>query len=358
MVPPDIAPPEPGREPKGFLPDFCRIPMVFGVLVTAELLAIMLALASPSPMEGFWERLGPLSLFIQLIALAGSALLCLLRPLLARLKDPAAALVSWLLLMGVTALVSWAAHELLPWGSGPLFPAGGLGGLMVRSLGVCAIVSILLLRYLYLHSLWRRQVEAEAEARFQKLQARIRPHFLFNSLNTIANLIHTDADLAEDLLQDLADLFRAALGKGGDTASLAQEIELSRRYLHLEKQRLGERMSVEWDVEDLPADAPLPPLLLQPLVENAVYHGIQPSRAPGVIRIGGRYRRGQVNLSVRNTLPGEPERAPRREGNRMALDNVRQRLAAMYPGTGRVVEARIEGDYQVRLVFPYPRRER
>jgi len=274
------------------------------------------------------------------------------------MKDAAAAFIAWLLLLGVTALVSWAAYELLPWGAGHLFPADGLGGLLARSLGICAIVGILLLRYLYLHAMWRRQVQAEAEARLQKLQARIRPHFLFNSLNTIANLIHTDAQLAEDLLQDLADLFRSALGRGGETATLADEIELSRRYLHIEKQRLGERMSVEWDIEELPGDALLPPLILQPLVENAVYHGIQPSRKPGVIRIGGRYRRGQVNLSVRNTLPDEPKGDLHTGGSQMAMDNVRQRLAAMYPGTGRVIEARVEGDYQVRMVFPYPWRER
>jgi two-component system sensor histidine kinase AlgZ len=200
-------------------------------------------------------------------------------------------------------------------------------------------------------------VEAEAEARLQKLQARIRPHFLFNSLNTIANLVHTDAELAEELLQDLADLFRAALGRDGGTAALAAELELSRRYLHLERQRLGERLRVEWDVDDLPGEALLPPLSLQPLVENAVYHGIQPSRRPGLIRISGRYRRGQVNLSVRNSLPEAGAADKRPAGNRMAMDNVRQRLTAMYPGAARLIEARVEGDYQVRLVFPHPWRE-
>ena len=180
----------------------------------------------------------------------------------------------------------------------------------MRSLGLCAIVAALLLRYLYLHYLWRRQVEAEAQARFEKLQARIRPHFLFNSINTIANLTHTDPGLAEELLQDLADLFRAALGKSGERATLEEELELSRRYLHIEKQRLGERMEILWDVEELPGDAALPPLILQPLVENAVYHGIQPARRPGVIRIGGRYRRGRVNLSVRNSLPEDPPSGP------------------------------------------------
>lgn len=350
------SPPRP--RPTGFLPDFCRIPLVFGVLLTAELLAILMALASSAPIAGFWERLGPLSLYIQVIALAGSALLCLLRTPLGGLADRLAIPIAWVLLLAVTAAVSWAASWLIPWEATGLFPSDGRAGLLVRSLGITAIVGILLLRYLYLHALWRRQVEAEAEAHFQALQARIRPHFLFNSLNTIANLIHSDPRLAEDLLADLADLFRAALAKGEARTTLAEELELSRRYLHIEQQRLGERMNLEWDVEELPGDAALPPLILQPLMENAVYHGLAPSREPGVIRIGGRYRRGQVNLSVRNTLPADPQQDRDAGGNRMAMDNVRQRLAAMYPGAGRVVEARIEGDYQVRLVFPYPWRER
>jgi two-component system sensor histidine kinase AlgZ len=332
--------------------------MVLGVLLTAELLAVILALASPNPLAGFWERLGPLSLFIQIIALGGSAVLCVLRPVLGRLRGWAEGLVAWILLLGLTALLSWVAHELVAGNASPLFPEDELAGLLVRSVGICAVVGALLLRYVYLHHQWRRQVQAEADAHFEKLQARIRPHFLFNSLNTIASLIHTNANLAEELLQDLADLFRAALGRDGKTATLAEEIELARRYLHIEKQRLGERMSVEWDVEELPSDALLPPLILQPLAENAVYHGIQPSRRGGRIRIGGRYRRGQVNLSVRNTLPEDLKSAGTATGSRMAMNNVRQRLAAMYPGTGRVIEARIEGDYQVRLVFPYPWRER
>jgi two-component system sensor histidine kinase AlgZ len=342
----------------GFLPDFCRLPMVLGVLLTAQLLAIALALASPESLAGFWERLGPLSMHIQVIALSGSALLCLLRPLLGRLDDRMAAVIAWVLLLAVTALLSWTAVRVVPAGSERLFPVDGLAGLMVRSLGLCAIVSALLLRYLYLHYLWRKQVEAEADARFQKLQARIRPHFLFNSINTIASLIHTEPRLAEDLLQDLADLFRATLATGGENTTLEAELELSSRYLHIEKQRLGERMEVLWDLEDLPGDAALPPLILQPLVENAVYHGVQPARRPGVIRITGRYRRGQVNLSVRNSLPEDPSRDRHTGGSRIAMDNVRQRLAAMYPGAARVIESRIEGDYQVRLAFPYPWRER
>jgi two-component system sensor histidine kinase AlgZ len=342
---------------KGFLPDFCSLPLVLGVLLTGQLLAIVLVLASGAPVSDFWERLGPLSLYVQIIALAGSAVLCALRYPLSRLDSRLSAVVAWLVLLGVAALVAWLVHLILPASGAGLLPAGEFPGLMMRSLGICAIVGALLLRYLYLHNLWRRQVEAEADARLEKLQARIRPHFLFNSINTIANLTHKDPLLAEELLQDLADLFRASLGKERVT-TLADELELSKRYLHIEGQRLGGRLNLDWDLDELPGDARLPPLILQPLVENAVHHGIAPSRSPGLIRITGRYRRGRVNLSVRNSLPDEAESEGRTEGNRMAMENVRQRLAAMYPGSGQVIESRIEGDYQVRLVFPYPWRDR
>lgn len=346
-----------GSTPRGFLPDFCAIPLVLGVLLTAELLAIVLMLASIGPGPGFWGPLGLLSLYVQIIALTGATLLCLLRPLLARLDSRLTALICWVVLLVVTAGVNWGTYLSMPENGAGLLPAEGLPGLMDRSLGICAIVVALLLHYLYLHHLWRQQVEAEANARFQELQARIRPHFLFNSINTIANLTHKDPQLAEVLLQDLADLFRAAMGNQRE-ATLSDELELVRHYLRIEGQRLGERLHVEWDLEELPGDAALPQLTLQPLVENAVYHGIQPAREPGLIRITGRYRRGRVNLSVRNSLPAQTDRPPPTQGNRMALDNVRQRLTAMYPEVGRVIEARVEGDFQVRLVIPYPRRER
>jgi two-component system sensor histidine kinase AlgZ len=339
-----------------FLPDFCRFPVVMGTILTSQLLGITLALAAPLNGPSFWERLVLLSALVLAIALLGSATLCATRPLLVRLGDRTAAVLAWALLVVIAALVTWGAFHLAPLPMrGDLFPGEDLDALMLRSLGISAILGAMVLRYLYLHHMWRLQVEAEAEARFQKLQARIRPHFLFNSMNTIANLTQTDPGLAEEVVQDLADLFRATLSEAHETSTLAKELELAYRYLNIEKQRLGERLQVLWDVEELPGDAPLPPLILQPLVENAVYHGIAPSRRPGLIQISGRYREGRVNLSVRNSLPGENEQANRHtRGNHMALDNVKQRMAAMFEGEAQVIIARVEGDYQVRLIFPYP----
>ncbi len=174
-------------------------------------------------------------------------------------------------------------------------------------------------------------------------------------MNTIANLTQTNLRVAEEVVQDLADLFPATLANPDETSPLSKELELAYRYLNIEKQRLGERLQVLWDVEDLPGDAILPPLILQPLVENAVYHGIATSRRPRLIRISGRYRRAQVNLSVPNTLPDDNEPGDRHtSGNHMALDNVKQHMAGMFEGEARVIISRIEGDYQVRLAFPYP----
>jgi two-component system, LytTR family, sensor histidine kinase AlgZ len=340
----------------GFLPNFCRWPMVMGTVLAAQLLGITLTLASPHPLAEFWERLAPVSFLVLAIALVSSALLCGLRPALRRLDDRVAALVAWVILVATAGAATWAAYTLIP----EPFHTGLYSGqdpmeLMVRSIGISAILGGMLLRYLYLHHMWRLQVEAEAEARFQKLQARIRPHFLFNSMNTIANLTQTNPRVAEEVVQDLADLFRATLADASTASTLAKELELAYRYLNIEKQRLGDRLQVTWDVEDIPGDAELPPLILQPLVENAVYHGIAPSRRPGLIRISGRYRRAEVSLSIRNTLPAAGDAAVRHtSGNRIALDNVQQRMVAMFDGAGSVIVSRIDGDYQVRLVFPYP----
>ena len=243
-----------------FLPDFCRFPVVMGAILSSQLLGITLALASSWQGASFWERLLLLSVHVLTIALLGSATLCALRPLLRRCGDRTAAVLAWLLLVAVAALVTWAAFHLAPVPlRAYLDPEGGLDGLMIRSLGISAILGAMVLRYLYLHHMWRLQVEAEAEARFQKLQARIRPHFLFNSMNTIANLTQTDPGLAEEVVQDLADLFRATLSEAHEGSTLAKELELAYRYLNIEKQRLGERLRVLWDVEELPGMPPCRP---------------------------------------------------------------------------------------------------
>jgi len=343
--------------PRSFLPDFCEITMVFWVVLGAQMLAFVLVLAAGWQEGQLWEQVSLVSLYVQWIALASAGILCLARGFLARRSDWAAGAVSWLVMMGLAALGSEIAHLLGD--AGPGFPAlqgGGRAELLTRSLGVTGIVGAALLRYLYLHDQWRRQQVARAEARFEALQARIRPHFLFNSMNTVASLTRSDPERAEWVVLNLADLFRAALSDPDGGSSLGRELELTRQYLEVEQVRLGERLRVEWDLESLPEDAPLPLLVIQPLVENAVYHGIEPAAEPGVIRIAGRHRNGRVNLSIRNSLPRTPP-GTHRKGNRIALENVRQRLQALYPDQAVLALGQVDEEFQVRVVFPWSGRE-
>jgi len=325
-----------------FLPNFCAIRMLFAWVITAELLAIVLTLAAAP--QDFWEALSLRSLYVQWIALSLAALLCAAGRLLARLSHTAAGVLVWSLALLVTALVFWLSRSLL--GTAGAFDWRAL----LSHLGIAAIVSAVALRYLYELYRQRERELAETRARAQALQARIRPHFLFNSMNTIASLTRVDARLAEEVVHDLSDLFRASLAEVGQWSTLQRELELSKGYLRIEAQRLGERLQVKWDLQDLPMNARLPPLLLQPLLENAVYHGIEPSLQGGVVEVVGRCRRGLINISISNTLPQQPASA--REGNQMAQQNVRERLQAAFGEQGDLHIGNVDGRYQVRIVLP------
>ncbi len=327
-----------------FLPDFCGTRAIFAVVLLAEIFALMLVIAGSG--GDLWAELGLTSLFMLTTALSGAALLCTLRPWLARLSDTYAGALAYLLLMtlllGYTLAVRWYSDA-----SGiPLVGAE----FMQRSLLLGAMVTALALRYLYVRQQWQRRLRAEAEARIQALQARIRPHFLFNSLNTIAGLTHSAPEKAEEAVLDLAELMRAALGDGRALVPLAEELSLCRHYIEMERLRLGERLQVEWALEPgLPERTPIPPLSLQPLLENAVYHGIEPRLEGGSVRIAAR-RRGQLLEITLENPTDETGKAAR--GNRMALENIRQRLALHFEGAAGL-ECRAEGGtFRVVMTLP------
>ncbi len=335
-----------------FLPDFCALPMVFVVVLTVELLAIVLALVTSRTLLGFLQELSLYSLFVQWVALAGCTLLCGLRKRLRHLSDSLAGFIAWLLLLAITFLTSELAYRFF----GDILQPGSHLFFLTRNLTIGAIMAALVLRYLYRQQLWRRQVVAESQARFQALQSRIRPHFLFNSMNTIASLTRSDPGMAEEVVHDLADLFRASLSDARSMSSLGEELELAEGYLRIEAQRLGDRLQLEWALDEVPKDAPMPSLILQPLLENAVYHGIEPAAEPGVIRIEGAFQQERVELGIRNSIP-EGGKTSQREGNRLALENVRQRLLALYEEQGQVTVTEGDSAYEVRIRFPYHRTE-
>jgi two-component system sensor histidine kinase AlgZ len=232
-----------------------------------------------------------------------------------------------------------------------MFPADH-GGFLWRNLAVGFIVSALALRYFYVSAEGKRSVEMAAQARIRALQARIRPHFLFNSMNTIAELTRSNPERAEQAVEDLADLFRASLSDAHTQISLRDEFEIARTHQRIEQLRLGERLQVDWDVDSLPMRAQVPGLIVQPLLENAVYHGIEMLPAGGTISIVGTYRDGRIEIEVRNPIPVQHNYGER-EGNRMALENISQRLELAWPGRARI-ETRQEGTvFFARLVFPY-----
>ena len=331
------------REENTFLPDFFALPTLFSVVVMGALLALLLAVYDGGP---FWEGLGRSALFIEWVALVSLGLLGLARRPLARLPAWAAGLVAWLVAVAVTAVCAETAWIALYGGRGTEEQALAF---VSRASLMGAVVAALVLRHLYVRDQWRRQIRAEAHARLQAFQARIRPHFLFNSLNTIAALTRGDPARAEKAVEDLADIFRATLGAPRGFVALEEELETVHRHLEIEALRLGERLHVEWAVSSEAHEVALPPLILQPLVENAVYHGIEPRPDGGVIRISGEVRGDLLVVEVSNP---RNEAASRREGNRMALSNIRDRLNMIYGRRARLEVDESGDQYRVHLEFP------
>lgn len=214
---------------------------------------------------------------------------------------------------------------------------------------VTAIPAGILLRYLYLQQQLRVQQRAELEARIQSLQARIRPHFLFNSMNMIASLIGSDPEKAERVVEDLADLFRRALTDAQALVPLREELALCRSYMAIEKLRLGDRLRTEWENGDYGAGVQIPCLSLQPVLENAVYHGIQLLPAGGTVEVRVQRSGDRISVSVRN--PFNP-RMRHNKGSRSAMDNVRRRLEAHFGPRARV-EFVTDGDHFV-TTLSYP----
>lgn len=335
----------------GLLPDFCDFRVTFVAMVVAELVVVVIAFSPYGDELDWWRRFSINSVFVQWIAIVSMGLLCWLRPRLNRLPPARALTASFLVLLVVTGVASHAAFWLDHVRNlGLTVPDQRYARFMLSNLAIAALVGAAALRYLYIQAEWRRNIEAQAEAQLQALQARIRPHFLFNSMNTIASLIRDHPETAESAVEDLSDLFRAALNAPGDFISLEQDLDMARRYVRIEGLRLGGRLQVEWQVDDAPMEARVPALIVQPLVENAIYHGIQKLAEGGTVSITAARVGRELQLTVENPVPpGEPAES---EGNRMALDNMRGRLRYAFRGRATMDAARHDDRYRVILSFP------
>jgi two-component system sensor histidine kinase AlgZ len=221
---------------------------------------------------------------------------------------------------------------------------------MLKSTLAVGLVFMVLLRYLFIRSQWQSELVAQADARVQALQARIRPHFLFNSLNTIASLISEEPKNAERTTEDLAELFRGSMRRADAMIPLSEELELGRRFMDMEQRRLGDRLKVEWDIDELPQSVLVLPLLLQPLLENAVIHGIQPAEEPGLVKVYGRGEPGNIVITITNPLLGDIESAT--TGHGMALSNIRNRLDLAFEGRASLITSQNEEQFFAVLTVP------
>lgn len=273
---------------------------------------------------------------------------CVARAVIGRLSTRNAWISAWLVtLLAATAFSYLCGVVGTVLGFGPGHDR--LGAFLLQSVLAAAIVAAGVFRYHFVRGQWEAELTAEAEARVQALQARIRPHFLFNSLNTIASLIPDEPEAAERATEDLADLFRAGMRRADRLIPLADELLLARKYLDMEQRRLGERLEVSWSVEQLPDDAYVLPMVLQPLLENAVAHGVQPRPDGGAVRLYGRREGRSLVFTISNPLAPPTDRP----GSGMALENVRSRLALTYGGAARLVTDRDESKFYAVLTLPH-----
>ena len=324
------------------LPEFCTAGVVLRALLAANLAGLLLAATGVSHLRQLPGRLVEGAALLEPALLSSLVVLCAARRGLVKLPYHAAAVLAVLLVAALSGAVSRAVAYLFG-NDGDSWSLHALIG----ALGCAA-----LLAYFNLRS--RAYSPALAEARLQALQARIRPHFLFNSLNAVLSLIREEPRRAERALEDLADLFRVLMAEQRRLLPLGDELNLCRQYLAIEKLRLGERLLVDWRVDEAALPTRLPVLLLQPLIENAVYHGIEPSVEPGIIGVLVERHGAHVRIEVSN-----PHRAAGAHptGNRMALDNIRERLALAFDIEARLDVFLEERRYRVSMRVPFRPRD-
>jgi len=323
----------------GGLPNFRNLGVLLRIGVIVNLFALAAALVKSHDADTLWQQVIRISALVE-------PLLILSLLALAALSNGLRRLPYWLGAAAVLALELALTTGLYTAGQALLGPEPAP---LERYWLLVALATGALLAYLDLRG--RALSPSLTEARLQALQSRIRPHFLFNSINAVLSLIRQEPRRAEAALEDMAGLFRMLMNDNRELAPLAREVELCRQYLGLEQLRLGERLKVDWRTEHMPGDALMPPLVLQPLVENAVYHGVEPRIEPSVVSIDIHAAGGQVHAVLRNPYPQKT--GHHHAGNRMALANIRERLQLHFDAEATLDVNTADGIYQVHIVVPY-----
>ncbi|WP_067586293.1 sensor histidine kinase [Endozoicomonas ascidiicola] len=332
-----------------FLPDLGSVRSVFLLVLISELFVLVQVLALPGTMDFSWTRLAMMSLFVQWIVLSSSAFLYLARPYLKKLPTWQSVTIAMAGVQVITLILTLLAQKFILPLSGPMPDWLQI----LRNMLAALLISGMLFRYFYIQYEVQMQQQVIHNARLDSLQANIRPHFLFNSMNIIASLIQINPDKAEQAVEDLSDLFRASLQNRSAVVPIRKEIQISESYLRIEQHRLGDRLRVNWQQGDLPANITIPPFTLQPLAENAVYHGIQRLEQGGSITIQISADHQMVQISVENPMPYTETIST---GNQIALSNIRSRLEMLYGNKASMTTDIKEQDgskwFTVRIQYP------
>ena len=320
------------------LPNFQNLGILLRILLIVNILATMAAILLSQNLANFLPLLAQLSALVQPILLLSLLGLYLLNPLLNKLNYWQGLAIIVLIEICFTYLVFAFVNQLLAFGTSPD---------IFRACLLTAIVTTIVLYYFNLQT--RAYSPAIAEARLQALQARIRPHFLFNSINAVLSLIRSQPKRAETALEDMADLFRVLMSENRDLVPLADEISLCQKYLDLEKLRLEDRLKISWQIEDMPSKAMIPPLILQPLLENAVYHGIEPMPEGGEIIVHIYTKLKELHISISNPYAAQNDK---HTGNKMAMKNIKERLKLHFDLEGAFKAESKNNRYIVHIRIP------
>ncbi len=329
------------------MPDLCSHQAVFSLILVGELLSFSFVVIDQGFAHFQWSHFGAVSFLVQWIILASAACLCPLRSWLKHQNGVVAGTVCYSIVLALTAgftlLGQWASAQ-------AVFENNMT---VLENLMISAIFAGVVLRYFYLQQQLHNREQAELKSRIQALQSRIRPHFLFNSMNSIASLIDIDPKAAEKMVVDLSQLFRASLSDSV-FVPLEDEIALCKQFISIEQTRLGDRLNVEWRV-DVPEGVQLPSLLLQPLIENGIYHGVQPLPDGGIVSVDIHIENDKVSIQVKNPY-SETHMKDRVSHNGIALDNIRYRLEAHYGEEASLNCTQKKEEFFVTIEYPLKRK--
>lgn len=321
------------------LPNYQNLGILLRILLLVNLLGVLAAILLSKKLSDFLPLLAELSTVIQPILLISMLGLYFLNPILQKLKYWQGIIIIMLLTMASSSLIAMLITRYL-----------SLDAVVIpyRIITLAGLTTAIVLYYFNLQQ--RAYSPAIAEARLQALQSRIRPHFLFNSINAVLSLIRSQPKRAETALEDMADLFRVLMAENRDLVPLEKEVAICKQYLSIESLRLEDRLVINWQIDTMPADALIPPLILQPLLENAVYHGIEPITDGGVISVAIATKGNELLVKISNPFD---TKSRSHTGNKMALKNIKERLALHFDLEASIRHRTKDNQYTVNIRMPY-----